>query len=139
MVLDHTWIVDDDAIFTFTTKRLLEMHHLTNRIEVFPDGLKALEKLQENEENNLSSPNIILLDINMPLMDGWQFMDEFSLLEDKKNILVYLVSSSIDPRDREKARRYKDIQDFVVKPISLDALIELYADARQLTVNISQS
>ncbi|SCY29788.1 Response regulator receiver domain-containing protein [Nonlabens sp. Hel1_33_55] len=132
MTLDYTWIIDDDAIFTFTVKKMLQLHNLTHRIDTFPNGMEAKLQLDNLREHKLSYPNVILLDINMPILDGWQFMDEFAQFPDKENIIVYLVSSSIDPNDRLKADRYEDIEDFVVKPVTLKALSSLISDARTL-------
>ncbi|PRP67568.1 response regulator [Nonlabens agnitus] len=132
MAIDYTWIIDDDDIFTFTIKKMLELNHLTHRIDTFSNGLEAKQQLDFRKENNLPYPNIILLDINMPILDGWQFMDEFSQFADKKEIIVYLISSSIDPNDRIKAKKYEDIKDFVVKPVTINALLQLIAHAESL-------
>ena len=61
----------------------------------------------------------------MPIMDGWQFLDEFVKIENSKKITLYIVSSSIDPADSEKAKQYEQITDFIVKPITKDALKEI--------------
>lgn len=136
MALDYTWIIDDDAIFTFTIKKLLIKNLLTNRIDSFVNGQQAIDKLNDFRAHKTAFPNVILLDINMPILDGWQFLNEYAEFEEKKNTVVYLVSSSIDPRDREKAALYKDIQDFVVKPVTLDALTSLMHKA-EVSMNIS--
>jgi len=130
MELKHTWIIDDDAIFTFTVKKILEHNKLANNIEVFTNGQAAKIQLDKNIENNIKLPDVILLDINMPILDGWQFMNYFSRLKERKEIMVYLISSSIDPRDKEKAKLYKDIRAFVVKPVTLKALTELMSNSK---------
>ena len=132
MALDYTWIVDDDAIFTFTVKRMLQRHKLTQRIDLFPNGMEAKIQLEKCRDNGEPYPNVIFLDINMPILDGWQFMDEFSQFENKENIVVYLISSSIDPKDREKAKRYSDIEDYIIKPVTLDALKNIITNTESL-------
>lgn len=139
MALDYIWIVDDDAIFTFTAKRILMANRLTKRIDTFINGDLAKNRLDFLKTQGGPFPNVILLDINMPVIDGWQFMDEFSSLPNKKDIVIYLVSSSIDPKDREKALLYEDIQDFVVKPVTLKALRKLMTDAKDNLLNVSKS
>ncbi|WP_194851744.1 response regulator [Nonlabens antarcticus] len=121
MAKTHAWIIDDDAIYTFTIKRLLEKNDLAHKIDVFNNGRDALEKLQLI--NCVKDyPDIILLDINMPVLDGWQFLDEFVHVADRTSITLYMVSSSIDPRDKEKSKLYKDINDFIIKPVSVKSL-----------------
>lgn len=137
MPINHTWIVDDDSIFTFTARKLLISNKLTHNITSFTNGREAMDRLNQNLDNNHEPPNVILLDINMPVLDGWQFMDEFVLYPDKKNIIVYLVSSSIDPKDRKKASLLKDISGFLVKPFVLSELTQLMNKAESL-VNVSQ-
>ncbi|MEQ8534886.1 MAG: response regulator, partial [Imperialibacter sp.] len=69
-------------------------------------------------------PDVILLDINMPVMDGWQFLDEFVKIKPliKKKITIYMVSSSIDEADLERAKTYEEVSDFIVKPVKAEDL-----------------
>ncbi|ETZ20868.1 hypothetical protein N824_29715 [Pedobacter sp. V48] len=62
-------------------------------------------------------PDVILLDLNMPVIDGWQFLDAFSQLELSRNVRIYLASSSIDVVDHTKARQYKTVSNFLIKPL----------------------
>lgn len=122
MFENYAWIIDDDAIYTFTIKRLLEKNQLAKKIDVFNNGRDALERLHTIHEDESKYPDIILLDINMPVLDGWQFMDEFVHILNKSEIKLYMVSSSIDPRDMEKSKLYNDIDDFIVKPVTVQSL-----------------
>ena len=83
-----------------------------------------LRHLRESVLNRDASAEVILLDINMPVMDGWMFLDEF---ESVKNVLVkkigiYLTSSSIDSKDIERARNHGTLLDYLIKPLSLDVI-----------------
>jgi len=127
MIDNYIWIIDDDAIYTFTVKKLLKQGQLAAKITVFSNGQSAIDRLNEVSFGSKNYPDIILLDINMPVFDGWQFMDEFVKFVDKAAITVYMVSSSIDPRDKERALQYKEIKDYVIKPITLESLRNLIA------------
>ncbi|MDQ7918564.1 response regulator [Mesonia sp. MT50] len=65
---------------------------------------------------------MILLDLSMPVMDGWQFLDEFTKVKIEKKITIYIVSSSIDPMDYERAKSYNDIQNYIIKPVQTEDL-----------------
>ncbi|MBA3986853.1 MAG: response regulator, partial [Flavobacteriales bacterium] len=75
-------------------------------------------------------PDIIFLDINMPEMDGWEFMDEFIQIQKSlsKKITIYIVSSSIAFQDTEKANRYKEISGYIIKPFQADCLKKILSD-----------
>lgn len=118
-----TYIIDDDKIFVFVLKKVIEKNKNFDKIEEFRNGEEVLELL--SKEINL--PTIILLDINMPVIDGWQFLDEVELLENKDKLNIFIMSSSIDQRDIAKSKFYSTVKDFISKPISgekLDKLLE---------------
>lgn len=102
----------------------------SDTVVVFNDGDESLEFLRPiaNHPNHL--PSVILLDINMPILDGWQFLDEFIKFEIQKQITIYIVSSSIDDADRTKAASYKEVANFYVKPISKEDLVKMLNDAQ---------
>lgn len=112
-------IVDDDRIYIFGLTKLIEMHEFCDELLVFQNGKDALENLLDDIRLGRDLPSVILLDINMPVMDGWQFLDEFEKLpaERKQGIRVYMVSSSVNQSDLDKAKSYTDIVDYVIKPV----------------------
>ena len=120
-------LVDDDKIFQLTASRTIRSLQLTDQILQFENGEQALEFLSQNGQNVDSLPDFIFLDINMPFVDGWMFLQDFALLKKSlsKDISIYMVSSSIDPRDLNRARDIKDVTDYVVKPVSKEKFIEL--------------
>jgi len=85
------------------------------------DAFVAFEKMIASQER---LPDLVLLDINMPIMDGWQFMDAFSELapEIKNTTSIYMTTSSLEASDATKAKEYIDIKGFLCKPIELSAL-----------------
>ncbi len=112
-------IIDDDDIYKFTVVKTLELLEFEKNIKVFADGEEALEFLVENLNKDNELPDVIFLDINMPIMDGYQFMEEYVKIKSKlgKKTVIYMVSSSVDPVDIEKAKRISDISDYIIKPI----------------------
>lgn len=121
-------IIDDDNIYRFTTQKYIEMLELAERIITFADGEEAIEFFRSNISKGSSLPDLILLDINMPIMDGWDFMEEYTLLLPNmpKEIKLYMVSSSIDERDKNRAGRMDAIIEYIVKPLTEERLIAIF-------------
>lgn len=123
--IDTACIIDDDPIFVFGAKRMMELADFCKRFMIFNNGRKALDGLTPLLDAGQSLPELILLDLNMPVMDGWQFLDEFIKIETNQKIMLYIVSSSIDSEDYMKAKTYEVVSNFIVKPITIDALKEI--------------
>lgn len=117
--IDIACIIDDDQIYVFGLKKLINLHNFCDNILVFKNGAEALKYMKPLLGSSDELPDVILLDINMPVMDGWQFLDEFTKIKPqlKKKITIYMVSSSIDEADLQKAQTYEDVTDFIVKPV----------------------
>lgn len=133
-----TCIIDDDNIYLLGIQRIIAMHQLCDEVTVFRNGEEALRFFKTEQHNDAVLPDVVLLDINMPIMDGWQFLDEFKQFysELAKRIQVYLVSSSIDPYDLEKAKEYQELSGYVTKPINAEGLRALLTDGNTAYANI---
>jgi CheY-like chemotaxis protein len=120
-------LVDDDKIFQLTASKTIRALQLTDQILQFHNGEDALQFLSENSRNEDSLPDYIFLDINMPLVDGWMFLQDFAEIKQNlpKSISIYMVSSSIDPRDVNRAKNIQDVTDYVVKPVTKEKFLEL--------------
>ncbi|MCK0146150.1 response regulator [Arenibacter sp. F26102] len=125
MGINTTCIIDDDPIFVFGSKVLLKNNGFASNIIVFQNGKEALDMIVTMLESDEGLPEVIFLDLNMPIMDGWEFLDEFSKLSNVQNIKVYILSSSIDSRDIEKAKQYGIVNDFIAKPLTDSKISEL--------------
>ncbi|WP_158827080.1 response regulator [Mucilaginibacter lacusdianchii] len=125
--IDILCVIDDDEIYTFTIKRIIKAADVTENTLFFENGQAALEFFTENKNNPSLLPELILLDLNMPILDGWQFLDRFIKMVPhlEKKITVYIVSSSIDEADYKRAEAIEQVSDFMVKPISVQQLKDL--------------
>ena len=121
---DNIWLVDDDEIYQYITKTYFEFDEPKRNISTFKSGKAAIENLLEVKEESIL-PDIILLDINMPVMDGWEFMNEFKKIKPslKKQPSIFMVTSSENLHDITRANTYEDIKDYIVKPVD-DAKIK---------------
>jgi PAS domain S-box-containing protein len=114
--VEDVWLVDDDQVIAYITERLLRNVDPTVKITSFLSAKMALEKLRIAE----NTPDLLLLDINMPGINGWEFLDELRNMH--RYVNVYMYSSSIDPEDVKKARSYPMVRDFLSKPVDSSVL-----------------
>jgi CheY-like chemotaxis protein len=123
----NIFIVDDDMIYQLFTQKIIENLDDAINIQLFNDGEEAFNALKKGITSGLDLPDIVLLDINMPIMDGWEFMDEYVKIKHQlaKEVRIYIVSSSIADSDLNRARMHEDIVDYISKPIETDRLAEI--------------
>lgn len=129
MKIKSACIVDDDEIYVFGLKIMMKSVNFCDEIMVCENGEVALNFLKPLTTKPENMPDVILLDINMPVMDGWEFLDEFTKVKsgnDEKTI-IYMMSSSVNPADLEKAKTYELISDYLVKPVNKNILKEIVA------------
>ena len=110
-------IIDDDQIVIFIQKKMIINHQISTNPVSFKKAAKALAYLNE-EGADLSKEFLILLDINMPGMSGWEFLDCLENHEQKAKYHVIMVTSSIDNKDKTEAEKYATVRSFIEKPIS---------------------
>jgi two-component system, chemotaxis family, chemotaxis protein CheY len=124
-------LVDDDKIFQLTASKTIKALQLSNNILQFENGEEALKYLVANAGNPESLPDYMFLDINMPFVDGWMFLQDYSGMKQNlsKQISIFMVSSSIDPRDIHRARSIPEVQEYVIKPLTKEKFIELLNEA----------
>lgn len=127
--IDLAFIIDDDQIYVYGMKKIISMHNLCTNLLVFNNGEEAIKYIRPIISHNDQLPDVILLDINMPLMDGWGFLDEFIKIKPliNKKITIYMVTSSITPEDINRAKTYEELSNYFVKPISLEELSKMFS------------
>ena len=119
------WVIDDDAIYQIIVNKIIQRSEMFSTIFSFKNGKDAIDALYSSIQNKEGFPDIILLDINMPIMDGWEFMEEMEMIKSQinKKINIYIVSSSIAVEDKNKTKTYPDILGYLSKPVTTEDLI----------------
>jgi CheY-like chemotaxis protein len=127
--LNSVLLIDDDTATNFISKMLFKKAGITDHIETALNGQQALEYLTntgkyEKTDGVFPKPMLILLDINMPIMDGWEFVEAFSKLDEnqKGEVVIVMLTSSLNPDDKERAAKLPVICGFQNKILTMDAL-----------------
>lgn len=117
-------IIDDDEFFAFNAKRLMIDTKFSENVLWYSDGQRAIDGLVGMIIENVNLPEIILLDLNMPNKNGWEFLEDFVALPSKQreNVKVYIASSFVSTDLIEKSKGYNLIEDYLVKPLTADSL-----------------
>lgn len=116
-------LVDDDSIFNFISSKTLQYMGLASDIHVAVNGAEALKLFNDNYQEAKALPDVILLDLNMPVMDGFGFLEAFRRLHipGKEHVKIFIVSSSDDPEDRQRAKAL-GADDYLTKPLHEQSL-----------------
>ena len=118
-------IIEDDPNYLLLTKKMIEFTSAFKEILVYRNGKQAFDGLMDWKSKTGAFPDIILLDINMPIWDAWDFLEEFSKTYNDWDGLIYIITSSIDKVDESKAQGYSLIKGYLRKPVSFEKIIEL--------------
>jgi CheY-like chemotaxis protein len=115
-------LIDDNYIDNFVTRKIIEGSNFAESITVVRSATEAIASLAEGK----ILPDVIFLDVRMPLMSGFEFLEEYDKINiDKNNIKIFMLSSSLDPMDMRKSTDNKYITQFIHKPLTQKALEEL--------------
>ena len=123
----NIWLIDDDEIYIYTAQKCIEQLSYIADLKIFKNADLALEALK-NESTD--KPNVIFLDLHMPVMSGWQFVTEFANFN-LINTKLFVVTSSIDESDMKEAKKHTVVTAYLLKPVTphhykdiLDNLLE---------------
>lgn len=114
------YIIDDSEIDVYMLERVLADADSLCRIEKFSNGKDALQALQATAVFDGFLPKLILLDLNMPICDGWEFLSSAQSIPGIEKCRIVVVSSTIDPAEQDRARRHPLVTNFITKPVTTD-------------------
>ena len=121
MKIQEILLIDDDRMTNFINKTVIKSEFPDYSPVIFENGLDAIEHIRENP----NTPYLIFLDINMPIMDGWEFLEALSKDTNQYNLVIHILSSSLDTVDKRKAKESDLVSSFLTKPLKKDVLKEL--------------
>jgi len=123
-------LIDDDYVTNSINQTLIIRSNYADTVEIYQSPREALKLLtafcSKDEVLSADCPRLILLDISMPAMDGFQFLDEFEKLPGSKQILVFLLTSSMHPTDMQQARKY-NLAGYLNKPLNQEKISNIFS------------
>jgi CheY-like chemotaxis protein len=113
-------LVDDNEIDNIINEKIIEANSFADQVLVFQTGQEALDYLKENQESEPDLPEIVFLDINMPIMDGFQFLEDFEQFSEtvRNKCRIIMLSSSISPKDIDRAASSRYVKKYLNKPLN---------------------
>lgn len=113
-------LVDDNEIDNIINEKIIEANSFAEQVLVFQTGQEALDYLRDNQDSAEDLPEIVFLDINMPIMDGFQFLEDFEKFSDTvlDKCRIIMLSSSISPKDIDRAASSKYVKKYLNKPLN---------------------
>lgn len=126
-------IVDNDQVNSFVLKNIITRNYSDAKVELLPDGAEALEELKRLDQSAEDFPSVILLDIYMPVMDGFEFLDQYVREFAHKSSIIFAMSNSLIKEDQQRANEYEVVKGFITKPLiynNIEFIIETYIQER---------
>ncbi len=126
-------IIDDDQVNNFLFSRMVQAVGISEKAEAVTSGKQGLVLLEEKIASGEPLPQVIFLDINMPLMNGWEFLEKYNKMPSsiRSQIDLYMLSSSVYPEDINKAKSHEDVVDYITKPLTKEILLKIHQEHRQ--------
>ena len=123
----HICIIDDDRIYQFAARKTIERTGLAETISPFINGEEAINYLKKRIADQTSLPDYIFLDINMPVMNGWQFLEEYQAIPEKNRSQskIFMVSSSVSDYDINRSKEFEVVSGYIIKPVPTEKFREI--------------
>jgi len=121
-------VIDDDQVFQLIIKKQIEMKQIQCEIMSFYNGQEAIDFFEANVDAEEKWPDLVMLDVNMPVKNGWDFLEDYKFLPERlrEKVKLYMVTSSVIQSDIDRANGNKNITSFVSKPITNEKLEEVF-------------
>lgn len=125
--LNTILLIDDDQATNFLHKLVIKKADCTENIHIELNGESALNYLNTQQDGKYPSPDLIFLDINMPRMNGWAFLEEYHTLhQDKRGVaVIVMLTTSLNPDDLELSKKFSEISEFKNKPMTQEMVIDI--------------
>lgn len=122
--MSKVFVIDDDPIHQRIAQIMIAKHKLFDDYNSYTEAELALDYLRDNVTNKSGLPDVILLDLNMPVIDGWDFLEAFQKFHAalSKEIRIFIVTSSVDEKDRLRSQTFSFVKGFISKPLSPDII-----------------
>jgi CheY-like chemotaxis protein len=127
-LINTVLLIDDDITINYFHNRIIQKNEMTNSVLISQNGKEGIQSIKElNSVCTTNDKTLIFLDLNMPIMNGWEFLEELKNLNDslQLNYKIFVLSSSINPDDQKKAENNPLVNGYLSKPLSKEILDQI--------------